>query len=95
MRIRGRLRDADRCRIGRLRRLRAFGLRRLTLTLLFGLRLGPAARCKLLLLAGLLFALVFLPDQFPALLLTALLSFSLLLRLDRATLILRGCEYQH
>jgi len=73
----------------------AVGLRRLTLTLLFGLRLGAAARCKFLLLPCLRFTLVFLPDQFPALLLTALLSFSLLLRLDRAALILRGCEYQH
>jgi hypothetical protein len=67
----------------------------LALTLLFGLRLGAAARCKFLLLACLRFALVFLPDQFPALLLTALLNFSLLSRLDRATLILCGCEYQH
>ncbi|MGO9260731.1 MAG: hypothetical protein ACLQU1_31155 [Bryobacteraceae bacterium] len=67
----------------------------MTLTLLFGLRRGAAARCKFLLLACLRFTLAFLPDQFPALLLTALLSFSLLLSLDRAALILRGCEYQH
>ena len=78
----------------------------MALTLLFGLRLGAAARCKFLslgaaarckflLLACLRFAVAFLPDQFPALLLTALLNFSLLLRLDRATLILCGCEYQH
>jgi hypothetical protein len=78
-----------------LRPLWAFGFRLLALTLLFGLRLGTAAGCKFLLLACLRFTLVFLPDQFPALLLTALISLSLLLRLYRATLILREDEYQH
>jgi hypothetical protein len=73
----------------------AVGFRLLTLPLPFGLRLGSAARCKFLLLACLCFTPAFLPDQFPALLLTALLSFSLLLRLDRAALILRRCECQH
>ena len=72
----------------------AFDFRLLTLTLLFGLRLGAAAGRQFLLLASLRFTLAFQPDQFPALLLTALISLSLLLRLYRATLILREAKCQ-
>ena len=73
----------------------AFDFRLLTLTLLFGLRLGAAASSEFLLLACLCFTLAFLPDQFPPLLLTAFISLSLLLSLYRATLILREAKYQH
>jgi hypothetical protein len=67
----------------------------LTLTLLFGLRLGAAARRKFLLFACLRLPLVFLPAQLSALLITAFLSFAYLLSLDRAAPILGGCDGQH
>jgi hypothetical protein len=88
MRIRCRLPDADRQGIGLLRRLWAFGLRLLTPTLLFHLRLGAAADGEFQFLTCFRFTLAFQPDQFTALLLAALVRLSLLLGLDGATLIL-------